>query len=299
MKPRSSSWDHTSTEIKTRAADLFRMRLDFFCLICVTLAAFCLVPLPGAWAHAPGSQPIGIAARIGETIPGDIVLLDEQGRAEALGAIIRKPTILVLIYYTCDRLCPQMLAGLAAALPQLGLAPDKDYQVVTVSFDETDTPAKARHLKRNYLKAIEKPFPENAWRFLTGDRKNIQALCAAAGFTVRKETHGFAHPTALIILSPDRRITRDIHVSKFSYGVAYPITFPAASLSRALTEASRGEASAAPKSWFLYCFPHEPEKQQRFFRILMMVGGGTIIGLALFFVYLSLSGRKPRKGKRS
>jgi protein SCO1/2 len=280
--------------------DLSYRRLRPFSLIILILAFLCLLSLPGARGHAlDNSQPLGIAEGIGQTIPAGISFADEQGTVSALRDLIRKPTILVLIYYTCDRLCPQMLAGLAAALPHVGLTADKDYQVITVSFDETDTPALARDLKRNYLKAIGRPFPQDAWRFLTGDRQNIQALCSAAGFTFWKEHEGFSHPVALIILSSDRKITQYIHVSKFSYGVAYPITFSATILSRALTNASRGEISLTPKSGFLYCFPHEPKEQERFFHILMLIGGGTVIGLALFFVYLSLSGRKPREGKRS
>jgi protein SCO1/2 len=271
----------------------------FFCII-VIWVSLCLLSLPSALGHSlDNSQSIGIDERIGQTVPAGIVLSDEEGRASVLGDLIRRPTILVLVYYTCGRFCPQVLAGLAAALPQLPLTPNKDYQVITVSFDEQDTPATARDLKRNYFKAIGRPFPEGAWQFLTGDRANIGQLCAAAGFIFRKEMHGFAHPVALIVLSPGRKITRYIHVSKFSYGVAYPITFTAVDLSQALTDASRGKVGAATHKEFLYCFPHEPEGQQRFFHILTLIGAGTVSALAAFFVYLALSRRKPHKGKRS
>jgi len=205
--------------------------------------------------------------------------------------------MLVLVYYTCSRFCPQLLAGLASALPQIGLTPAKDFQVMTVSFDANDTPALARDLKRNYLMAVNRPFPANAWRFLSGDRANIEQLCTAVGFTFRKEHDGFAHPVALIILSPDRRITRYIHVAKFAYGVEYPITFSPIGLSQALAAADKGKTGAATREGFLFCFPHEPQRQQVFYHILAAVGAGTIIGLALLFVYLALSGRKPREGK--
>lgn len=268
------------------------------CLAILTLVALCLVPLASSLGHAPVStQPIGIEERIGQTVPHDIVLSDEHGREVTLGDLIKRPTIVTLVYYSCDRFCPQLLAGLAAALPQLGLTAVKDYQVMTVSFDEADTPALARDLKRNYFKAMGRPFPEDAWRFLSGDRENIKKLCAAVGFTCRKEHDGFAHPVALIILSPERRITRYIHVTKFAYGVEYPITFSPIGLAQALTDASQGKVGAASGKEFLYCFPHEPYRQRVFYHILAAVGAGTIIGLALLFVYLALSGRKPREGK--
>ncbi len=173
--------------------------------LCLILLSLCLVFLQTAVAHAPaGTQPIGIEEKIGQTIPPDIVLSDEQGRKVTLAALIKRPTIVTLVYYKCSRFCPQLLAGLASALPHVELTADKDYQVMTVSFDANDTPALARDLKRNYLMAVNRPFPADAWRFLSGDRANIEKLCTAVGFTFRKEMDGFAHPMTLIILSPDR-----------------------------------------------------------------------------------------------
>jgi protein SCO1/2 len=260
------------------------------------LPLLCLVFVQTAAGHiSSSSQPIGIEERIGETVPASLAFFDEQGRQAILGELIRKPTILVPVYYTCSRFCPQLLAGLASALPQLGLTADKDYQVVTVSFDAADTPALARDLKRNYVMAVGRPFPPDGWRFLTSDQKNIEKLCTAVGFTFRKEHEGFSHPVALIILSPDRRITRYIHVSKFAYGVEYPITFSAIGLSQALTAASQGRLGAPTGKEFLYCFPHEPYRQQGFYHILAWLGAATIFCLVLFFVYLAWIGKKPRK----
>lgn len=286
-----------SRDCPGQASQLARLGRRFFPHIWI-LVSLCLVFAQTAAGHAPAStQPIGIEEKIGQILPAGLTFFDEQGRQTTLGTIIRKPTICVLVYYTCGRFCPQLLAGLASALPQLELTADKDYQVMTVSFDANDTPALARDLKRNYLMAVNRPFPEDAWRFLSGDRENIKKLCAAAGFAFRKEMDGFAHPMTLIILSPQRKITRYIHVSKFAYGVEYPITFSPIGLSQALAAASQGKAGAVTGKEFLYCFPHEPYRQQRFYHILAAVGAGTLIGLALLFVYLALSGRKPREGK--
>jgi protein SCO1/2 len=263
------------------------------------LILFSLISAKSVMGQTPhASQPIGITQKLGQAVPARLVFADEQGREIRLGELIKKPSILTLVYYDCSRFCPQMLAGLAAVLPQLDLSPGKDYQVITVSFDENDTPAVAQDLKRNYLKAIGSPFPEDAWKFLTGSRENIRQLCDAIGFSFRKEMHGFGHPVALIILSPRGKISSYIHISKFFYGVAYPITFSAIDLSRALADASQEKVGAATNKEFLYCFPHEPQGQQRYFHILTIAGAITIVCLASFFVYLSLTGRKLRKRKR-
>jgi protein SCO1/2 len=268
--------------------------------VILTLVALCLVPPASSLGHASaGSQPIGIEQRLGQTIPPYIVLSDEQGGEITLGALVKRPTIMALVYYSCDRFCPQLLAGLAAALPQLPLQAVKDYQVVTVSFDATDTPALARDLKRNYFMAINRPFPPDGWRFLTGDQANIEKLCTATGFSFRKEEDGFAHPVALIILSPDRRITRYLHVTKFAYGVEYPITFSPVGLSQALADASQGRLGAPTSKEFLLCFPHEPYRQQGFYTLLTWIGAATILCLVALFIYLAVTGRRPQKGKNA
>jgi protein SCO1/2 len=263
------------------------------------LVPLCLVFVQATARHVLANTPlIGIEERLGAVVPSDITLADEQGRPVAVGGIVRKPTVLVLVYYSCDRFCPQLLAGLAAAVSRVKLAAGKDYQLISVSFDASDTPAVAQDLKRNYLKAIDGPFPADAWRFLTGDRRNIERLCAAVGFSFRKEGDGFAHPVALIILSPERRIIRYIPVAKFFYGVEYPITFSAVNLTQVLADASRGKVGSATGAGFLFCFPHEPSRQQGFYTLLSVAGAVTIICLGALFIYLAASGRKPRKGKR-
>jgi protein SCO1/2 len=170
---------------------------------------------------------------------------------------------------------------------------------MTVSFDATDTPALARDLKRNYFKAINRPFSPDGWRFLTGDQANIEKLCAATGFSFRKEMHGFAHPVALIILSPERRITRYIHVTKFAYGVEYPITFSSIGLSQTLADASQDRVGALTSKEFLLCFPHEPYRQQEFYTLLTWIGAATIFCLVALFIYLAVTGRRPQKGKNA
>jgi protein SCO1/2 len=275
-------------------------RLSSFSLIVLVLVLITLIFAPSTRGQMPhNSQPIGITEKMGQTVPAQLIFFDEQGREVILGSLIKRPTILALVYYRCGRFCPQLLAAMAAVFPQLGLKADDDYQVITVSFDESDTPAVARDLKRNYLKAIQNPFPADAWRFLSGNRRNIQGLCAAVGFTFQKEMHGFAHPVALIILSPHRKISRYIHVSKFFYGVGYPIAFSALELSQALTDAAKERVGLATSKEFLYCFPHEPKQEINFFKISGIFGAVTIVCLAVFFVYLSVTGRKTQKGKRS
>jgi protein SCO1/2 len=72
-------------------------------------------------------------------------------------------------------------------LNQLPSEPGKEYLILAVSFDETEKPPLAYAKKKMYLKMIEKPFPEEAWGFLTGEQENIRNLTEAIGFHFRRE----------------------------------------------------------------------------------------------------------------
>jgi protein SCO1/2 len=212
-----------------------------------------------------------------------------------LGDLLGKPVILNLVYYTCDRICPQMLSGLARVLPQLSLTPEKQYRVLTVSFDETDTPGIARAKKNNYMMAIDKPFPEEAWRFLTGRKERIDRLTEAAGFQYRRDSHGFMHPVVLVILSPEGKIMKYMQVTKYEYGQAYPVTFAPFDLDVALTEAAQGRAVTGVQKAVLYCFAHEPAGLGKFFGILSIVGIVTLAAMAAFFIYLKVTEKRYRR----
>ena len=238
---------------------------------------------------------IGIDEKTGQTIPSDITLYDENGAEVRLGDLLGRPVILNFVYYTCDRICPQMLAGLAQVLPQLSLVPGKQFRVLTVSFDETDTPEIAHSKKNNYMMAIDRPFPENAWRFLTGRKASIDRLTEATGFKYRRDSHGFIHPVVLVILSPQGKITRYMQVTKYQYGQAYPITFSPFDLDVALTEAAQGKTITGVQKAILYCFAHEPTGLGKFFGILSIVGVITLVIMAAFFLYLKMTEKRYRR----
>ena len=235
---------------------------------------------------------VGLDERPGQFIPADLTFRDEKGDTVALKSLIDKPVVLILTYYTCSHICPQMLGGLAGALNKLPLKPGKDYGLITLSFDESDTPEDARSQKANYIKATDMPFPEDAWKFLTGEVNNIRRLSEAVGIRVKRADHGFAHPEVLVFVAPGGMITRYLPVSKYHYGVAYPVTFSEVDLAAGIREASQGKVSAGTKKEPLYCFLHEPEQQKRFFSILRISGALTLGLLLSLFFFL-------RKGKGS
>ncbi len=237
---------------------------------------------------------VGIDDKTGQTIPPDITLFDENGTEVRLGDLLGRPVILNLVYYTCDHICPQVMAGLARVIPSLSLTPDRQYRILTISFDETDTPRIAQSRKKDYMTAIGKPYPEAAWRFLTGSKASIDRLTSAAGFRFRRDSHGFIHPSLLILLSPQGKIVKYMQVTKYTYGQAYPVTFSPFDLDVALTEAAQGKAVTTVQRAVLYCFAHEPPGLEKFFGMLSIVGILTLAAMAALFVYLKMTEKRYR-----
>jgi protein SCO1/2 len=174
------------------------------------------------------------------------------------------------------------LDGLSEVLGKIQSDAWKDYRVITISFDERDGPADSSRKKSDYIKAIGKPsppippFPEEAWKFLTGDNESISKLTASVGFRFQKRGDDFLHPGTLIVLSSEGKIIR------YLYGVRF-LPFD---LKMALTEASAGRTGSAIRSALLFCFSYDPEGRRYVFNILK-VGGAVTLFLALtFFIFL-------------
>jgi hypothetical protein len=74
--------------------------------------------------------------------------------------------------------------------------------------------------------------------------------------------------------------------------VEYPIIFSPAELTVELANASRGTVSSSLKKQTIYCFTHQPAKQDGFFRLLSVAGVSTLLSVIGLFVYLRASGRK-------
>jgi len=75
----------------------------------------------------------------------------------------------------------EALAGLSQAMRLVKFDVGKEFDVVTVSFDPTDTPALAAAKKAEILKRYKRPGAENGWHFLTGSQESITALTTADG----------------------------------------------------------------------------------------------------------------------
>lgn len=235
------------------------------------------------------SEKVAVHAKLGEYIPLDLTFVDEEGKKVVLRDLVDKPTVLSLIYLSCRHACPMLLNGLAEVLGKTDLTAGKDFNVITVSFDENDTPSVAAEKKPNYIAAIGKPFPEKEWRFLTGTKDDIENLTRSVGFSFKREENGmFTHPVTLTILSSEGKIIRYLRGTTF-----FPFD-----LEMAVTEAAEGRVGSVVRRAMMYCFSYDPGGKRYVFNVLRLVGIVTILVAGSFVTFLVVTGKKERNRAR-
>jgi len=261
-----------------------RMRKQFAIRVLILLAGVILIhgPLNAHVEQSKDLSGIGIDEKLGQFVPLDLTFNDEDGDPVTLKQLIHTPTILTPVYLHCPNVCSLLLQNLADVLNKLPAEPEKEYDVISISFDETEKPDLAFEKKKTYLKMIQKPFPEDAWRFLTGDKANIDQLTDAIGFHFRRVGQDFEHPVALIILAPDGKIVR------YMYG-ADPLPFD---LKVALVEASQGRIGPTIAKVVRFCFSYDPKANKLVFNMLRVTGTVTLFFALLFIVFLLFKGKK-------
>lgn len=240
-------------------------------------------------SNQPGvsTAEVGIDEKLGEIIPLDISFLDENRDTLVVGHYIDKPTIVTLVYYNCPGLCTPLLGEMIDLVDKMDLKPGEDYKILTVSFNQKDTPAIAKDKKRNFLKGLRKPFPEDQWRWVTGDSLSIRRFTNAVGFNFKPDRGNFAHPTTVIVLSKEGKITR------YLYGVDQ-LPFD---LKMAVIEASEGRVSPTISKVLKFCFSYDREGDRYAFNFTRVGGGVILLAVVIFVVTISIkTGKNKRKG---
>ena len=241
--------------------------------------------------HAATAEPalaetaVGVDEKLGSHIPLDITFRDENGQPVRLAELISGPTIILPVYYSCTNVCNFLQSGLARVLPSIKRIPGKDYTVLSISFDETETPEQATRFKRMYLTAINAPFPEQGWRFLTGDAANIRRLTDAAGYHFQRRGRDFIHPVASFVLAGDGMIVR------YLYGT----TFLPKDLTLALVEAREGQVGTTIRKLVDFCFTFDKNNKTYVFNLLRVSATVVILCTSGFLAFLLLTGKKRRK----
>jgi len=251
---------------------------------CAAVWAMLLLFSPGGVRAEPKPETAGLTERPGAAVPLDLVLRDEQGAPFRLGDALDKPTVLALVYFRCAGICSPLLNGLTNVVERTGLRPGRDFQVLTVSFDDRDTPPLAETKKRNYLAGLSADFPPGAWRFLTGDAATTKRLADAVGFGFRREGEDFVHPAVLTVLAPGGKITRYL----------YGISFLPFDVKMAVAEASEGRAVTSAGRILQLCYRYDSAGRRYELAITRLFGIATLLVLVPFAAFFALRARARR-----
>jgi protein SCO1/2 len=247
---------------------------------------------PPANTRPPRLENVGIEQHLDAQVPPDLTFRDETGKTVKLGDYFgRKPMILNLVYYNCTMLCGEALAGLASAMRLIKFDVGNEFDVITVSFDPRETPEMAAAKKVDYVGRYGRPNAASGWHFLIGPSKSINALTKAVGFQYQydEKTNQFAHATAIMVLTPQGRISR------YFYGV----DFPPKDLRLGLVEASQAKIGNAVDAVLLYCYHYDPQTGKygaMVANILRLAAAATILMLGgMLFIFWRLERSVPRR----
>lgn len=219
------------------------------------------------------NDKVGIYEHLDEYIRDDIQLLDKDSTLVNLKSLIDKPTVFAFIYFNCPGLCSPLLGGLAEVIDRTEMELGKDYQVITISFNPDDYPTLGQKKKANYVKGMENPINEDHWIWLTGDSLNIEKVTENLGFKFMKEGKEYVHAAAIMVVSPQGKITRYLHGTYF-------LPFD---LKMSVVESAKEVSGPTINKVLQFCFSYDPEGKKYVFNITK-ISGTLILGAALILL---------------
>lgn len=241
-------------------------------------------------------KKVAISQKLNSQVPLNLQFRDETGKTVTLGDYLngKRPAILALVYYRCKMLCPEEIDGLVGALEMVKFNPGKDFNLIFVSIDPTETPAIAAKEKALYLKRYGRPQTAAGWHFLTGQQPAIDALAAATGFGYTRvpgpdgKMTQFAHASSIEILTPSGRL------AQYYLGVEYSPR----DLQLGLIDASGGRIGTPVDEILTYCYRYNPLLNRHDLLIARIVQAGCMLTMLILGSYMFVNFRRDIRNGR-
>jgi protein SCO1/2 len=238
-------------------------------------------------------QKIGLVEKLGKNVPLDVSFMDSEGRTVSLKDLINKPTVIDLAYYKCTGICTPLMTEVANVINKIDLIAGKDYNIVTISINDNEFSKDAAAKKAEMMNLVKTEIPASAWTFLTGDSIAISAVTKAVGFNYQRQEEAFIHTGVLIFVSSDGKICRYLKPDYNNRGDFRILPFD---FKMALLEASKGEAIPVISNVVKYCFSYQPKSDTYTFNLFKVFGTGTLVMVAIVFVFVVMKpGKKHKK----
>jgi protein SCO1/2 len=195
------------------------------------------------------------------------------------------------VYYNCPMLCSEEMDGLTSALEMVRLVPGKDFQVVLISIDPSETPDLAAKKKAFYLKRYGHPETADGWHFLTGQRPAIDAVSNAVGFGYVRvpgpdgKLTQFAHASSIEIATPTGKL------AQYYLGVEYSPK----DVLLGLVESSNSRIGSPVANILTYCYHYDPQNNKHSLIVARVVQLGGIVTVASLGSFIFLMFRRDLK----
>ncbi|WP_052670579.1 SCO family protein [Draconibacterium sediminis] len=229
---------------------------------------------------------IGVVEHLDDYLPDSISLINEAGEQVWLSDLIDKPTILNFVYYRCPGICSPLMEAVAGVMDKSDLVPGEDYQVLTISFDPSETIDLGIRKKTNYLQLMNNADKveeaKTGWLFFVSDSASIIRATSATGFKYKKTGNDFLHAASLIVVSPDEKITRYLNGLYF-----LPFEWK-----MAIVEASKGQSGPTLNKVLRFCYSYDPQGQTYVLNVTKVSGTIIMFFALVLLLYLVL---KPKK----
>lgn len=251
------------------------------------------------------ARGLDIVEKLGDRIPLDAELTTAEGKTVRLGDFFDsedapergKPTILMLVYYDCPVACPAMLGNMNKAFNGIDdWTIGEEYNVLSVSFDPTNTQEQAQQYAMLYRSGYEKNLetPDTVaqgYHFFLASADTSRAIADSVGFGYRylPDIDEYAHATGAVVLAPDGT------VSRYFYGFDYP----ARQVKLAMLDAADGRMGASfGDRVLLFCFTYDPNSNSYGLAAFRVMQAGAVITTLLVVVLLATLKIGERFAKR-
>jgi protein SCO1/2 len=228
---------------------------------------------------------IGFIEKQGEFAALDTKLINEAGDTVILGDLIDKPILLNLVYYRCPGTCSPLMWGVSKFIEQVDLKLGEDYDVLTISFDHTENIRLGIQKKANYVSSLDNKDLGNHWQFFVSDSANIAKLTESVGFRFKWIVDQYSHPTGLIALSPEGKITRYLRGIEF---LPFDIKIT-------MVEAAEGTIGPSINRLLAFCYSYDKDEDSMVFNVTKVAGSLIMFFAVVIFLILVFVRRKQVK----